>query len=302
MKEILKIKVNDFDRQEVIDLLGKLGKSFPWDVKTRWGEISVIYTYQKQNLEWDQDHGDAYFQRHGNKEITIKELRELAKPREYLDETFKLVVTNQPKDGWRLVPDGADYYVNFPGESKSLFYRINQKERYLEIFDHWQKKGAWSDTRIKNIDTFNLIPASKLLWQRNPKVATMNTEKKGRFLHQEWYEAFGRGEDVQHTPCERDCDWTSTSIASPISIFSAREMKFRLKPQTITIGSRTINKPISVKPESVYFIASITHPNKFVQHVWTGHVNDNMNFNRKICHLSESDAIAHSDAILELMK
>ena len=132
----------------------------------------------------------------------------------------------------------------------------------------------------------------------------MKEEKKGRFLHQEWYEAFGRGEDVQHTPCERDCDWTTTTIAHPISIFSVKEMKFRLKPETITIGSRTINKPISVKPErgTTIYIAMLTDNDKYDEIVWNNYPEDNLYLSRNLCHLTAVDAIAMTDAILELMK
>jgi len=39
--------------------------------------------------------------------VSFDELRELARPKEYLNSEFELVVTNQPDDGWILVPDGA---------------------------------------------------------------------------------------------------------------------------------------------------------------------------------------------------
>lgn len=206
------------------------------------------------------------------RDITLPELRELAREKEYLNSEFELVVTNQPDDGWILVPDGAVCLIFDKGSSTKHF-----RNQLPELSPTW----------------------FQTLWQREEnKVETV----KGRFLHQWAYEAFGRGEDVQHTPCLRDCPWTTVTMDKTIGIFNNPHNKFRLKPQTIIIGSRTINKPISVKPESVYFVASITHPNKFVQHVWTGHVNDNMNFNRKICHLTKEDAIAMTDAVLELMK
>lgn len=242
----------------------------------------------------------GYFNNHVYKEITLPELRELAKPREYLNSEFELVVTNQPDDGWILV-EGVDVVTKNP--SDMCFWKTSPSTQCLSrdgkqwllcnenmIADHL---SAWGGK-------------AKILWQRENKVKTVKGREgnAGRFLHQWAYEAFGRGEDVQHTPCERDCDWTSTSIANPISIFSAREMKFRLKPKTITIGSRTINKPISVKPAigTVVYMPHLTSAKKVVSMIWK---NDHIDYgilSKNLCHITEQDAINHTDALLELME
>lgn len=291
MKENLKIKVNDFDRQEVIDLLGKLGKSFSWDVKTRWSEIAAIFAYKKQNLEWDNDLGFNYFKGHSNKEITLTELREIAREKEYLNDKFELIVTNQPDDGWRLVPDGVNTLTKF---GSSLVFWC----------DGVYVKSA-NNNKVFDM-AYNTISAYmgdgddvKILWQRENKVETV----KGRFLHQWAYEAFGRGEDVQHTPCLRDCPWTTVTMDKTIGIFNNPHNKFRLKPQTIIIGSRTINKPISVKPElgQEFYVSSIASIGMALSDNWKNSDSQNEVFNRNLCHLTKEDAINHTDALLELM-
>ena len=193
MKESLKIRVNDSDRQEVIDLLGSLGKSFCWDVKTRWSEVAHIFVYQPaKNLERGND--DGYFDNHVNKEITLPELRELAKLREYLNDKFELVVTNQPESTWLVIPDGSLY----------LF-----EDGY----------GKWFNKHMPD------NPTSKILWQRENKVETV----KGRFFHQWAYEAFGRGEDVQFDAII-GVDWTTLTTVACLSAFDNPNIKFRLKP------------------------------------------------------------------------
>jgi hypothetical protein len=226
------------------------------------------------------------------KEITLPELRELARPKEYLNDKFELVVTNQPDDGWILVPDGAEYFTTNDFSDEGVIFWKGR--------EHFNQYKSW-DIGGNSVNQFlKKFKHEKILWQRENKVETV----KGRFLHQWAYEAFGRGEDVQHTPCERDCDWTSTSIANPISIFSVREMKFRLKPKTIAIGSRTINKPISVKPEigQVFYVSSVASLGKFLSDTWNNSDNQNEMFDRNLCHLTAVDAIAMTDALLELMK
>lgn len=269
MKENLKIRViTEKDRLEAHDLFKSIGcKGYC----IRIGEGDFI----TQNMI----------------EITLPELRELARPKEYLNDKFELVVTNQPDDGWLLVPDGANRYTR----------AINGHETFWDNDNSILIHGGYGD--MSGRYTFGYYVEhykAKILWQRENKVETV----KGRFLHQWAYEAFGRGEDLQHTPCERDCDWTSTSIASPISIFNAREMKFRLKPQTIQIGSRTITKPIGVKPENgqTYFIVDLMNKLKYRTNVWRGTDLDIYQFNSGLCHLTAQDSINCADALLELMK
>ena len=130
----------------------------------------------------------------------------------------------------------------------------------------------------------------------------MKEEKKGRFLHQEWYEAFGRGADVQFD--NGRSGWMDISpISHVISLFD-QTYKFRLKPQTITIGSRTINKPISVKPEigQEFYVSSIASIGMALSDNWKDSDSQNEVFNRNLCHLTKEDAIAHCNALLELMK
>jgi hypothetical protein len=134
-------------------------------------------------------------------------------------------------------------------------------------------------------------------------------KKKGRFLHQEWYEAFGRGEDVQYLSGNRQDIATNNwqdldSGRHVICAFDDQNWQFRLKPQTITIGSRTINKPISVKPElnQQFYVTDLLLSEKYNLFLWRDSKSDNLLFNRNLCHLTKEDAIAMTDALLELMK
>lgn len=133
----------------------------------------------------------------------------------------------------------------------------------------------------------------------------MKEEKKGRFLHQEWYEAFGRGEDLEFrdTPHEH---WRPIRIDfHTIDIFAKYDCReFRLKPQTIQIGTRTIVKPISVKPDigTRFYLADIAMQDKYNTFVWNDRETDSILLGRGICHLTKEDAVAMTDAILELMK
>ena len=130
----------------------------------------------------------------------------------------------------------------------------------------------------------------------------MNT-KKGRFLHQEWYEAFGRGEDVQIAG-EYVGQYSDITTSDHISVFNNTTLTFRLKPKTITIGSRTITKPISVKPEigTVIYVSSIASIGMALSDNWKNSDSQNEVFNRNLCHLTKEDAVAHTEALIELMK
>lgn len=89
-----------------------------------------------------------------------------------------------------------------------------------------------------------------------------------------------------------------------LSDFNNPAYRFRLKPQTIQIGSRTIVKPISAKPArgTTIYIAMLTDDDKYDEIVWNNYPEDNLYLSRNLCHLTAVDAIAMTDAILELMK
>jgi len=222
--------------------------------------------------------------------VGIEELRELAKPCEYLDENFKLQVTNQPKEGWRLVPDGAEYYKNL--ELASWFYKVENSKLYFWDFGGWCVSGFADEKSFK-----------KILWQRTPQQETI-MEKKGRFLHQEWYEAFGRGEDLLLKMINNKSTVLQVNSAMGLHIFDDANNHFSLKPQTIQIGSRTINKPISVKPEigQEFYVSSIASIGMALSDNWKNSDSQNEVFNRNLCHLTKEDAISHTEALLELMK
>ncbi|HEY4714712.1 MAG TPA: hypothetical protein VIH30_10805, partial [Aquirhabdus sp.] len=116
--------------------------------------------------------------------VSFDELRELARPKEYLNDKFELVVTNQPLDGWLLVPDWANRYTR----------AINGHETFWDNDNSILIHGGYAD--MSGMYTFEYYVEqykAKILWQRENKVEAT----KGRFLHQWAYEAFGRGEDVQ---------------------------------------------------------------------------------------------------------
>jgi hypothetical protein len=272
VKENLKIRVNSRDeKHEVQKLFFALG--FNWQLFGAHNQVrdftdSLIAAYIDE-MCIRQVACDKYFRDSPNKEITLPELRELARPKEYLNDKFELVKTNQPDDGFILVPDGAVKLV-----------RIG-----LDDYD-------WCVYYSSHLTL-------ETLWQRENKV-----ENKGRFLHQWAYEAFGRGEDLLLKMINNKCTVLQVNSAMGLHIFDDANNHFSLKPQTIQIGSRTINKPISVKPEigAEYFVVDLHDKKKYDTHEWTDHDVDNLFLERGLIHLTKDDAINHTDALLELMK
>ena len=236
MKENLKIKRSIRENNiEAMDLFNEIGLIIQSNC--------FAYLYADNN----GFHGD----RIDYEEITLPELRELARPKEYLNDLGELIESNQPQDGWTLV-NGRDY-----------------------------------------IDT------GRIVWNRENKVEAT----KGRFLHQEWYEAFGRGDDVQIAG-EYVGQYSDITTSDHISVFNNTTLTFRLKPKTIQIGSRTINKPISVKPEigTVVYMPHLTSAKKVVSMIWEDNHLDYGILSKNLCHITEQDAINHTDALLELVK
>jgi len=231
MKENLKIKVKgQREWDEARDMLNLLGNV--------------------ENYEIYMD--DAYTKR-DYKLITFDELRELARPKEYLNDHGKLIETNQPQDGWTPV-NGRDY-----------------------------------------IDT------GRIVWQRENKVETV----KCRFLHQEWLDKYSSGLNIRYQAPRWENDiFVDVDQYSQLDIFNNSEVIFSLKPQTITIGSRTINKPISVKPEyrQIYFVSRLDLVDKYAKQTWVDDKFDELWLNSNLCHLTQQDAINMTDALLELMK
>lgn len=296
IKEDFKIKVlSNAERREAQELLFSLG--FGWDL---FGQRNSIREFNDENIHVYIDNkiirhcsDNRYSESLSNKLITLQELRELARPKEYLDENYQLQVTNQPKEGWILVPDGAELLVIPNINVQPYFYKYGDIR--LQFFN---SSGRWDNSGFKTIDELH-----KILWQRK-KESEMNTEKKGRFLHQEWYEAFGRGDDVQFKH-STDNQWRDLRLDfHTLNLFNVPDHKFRLKPRTIQIGSRTINAPISVKPNlnDSFYISSTIHQDKYLKTVWHDSATDNDLLNRQICHLTADDAINMTDALLELMK
>jgi len=224
------------------------------------------------------------------KSITLPELRELAKPREYLNSEFELVVTNQPLGWYRKIPDNADIFC-LAKDGYSFFW-VNGKQHYDD--------GRFCDSSMHNFSQWCEIHLKKILWQRENKVETV----KGRFLHQEWYEAFGRGEELEFKSPNYAYCFIQLNPNIKMSIFDDTMATFRLKPKTITIGSRTIVKPISVKPErnTRFYLADIAMQDKYNTFLWNDSEADRMLLGRGICHLTKEDAVAHTEALLELMK
>ena len=131
----------------------------------------------------------------------------------------------------------------------------------------------------------------------------MKEEKKGRFLHQWAYEAFGRGEDVQ-LKANNESHWNDFSVDHVNFHFNRIDVKFRLKPQTIQIGSRTINKPISVKPEigDIVYVANLTDIDLVTEQKWKNTALHIHFFDMGLLHKSKEDALNHSMALIETMK
>jgi len=289
MKENLKIRVNNEDERDEVQHIGlSLGLTHPTYGKSLTSyPFDWMVFYTNKYMIFGNDVADA-------KEITLPELRELAKPREYLDENFKLVVTNQPLDDYILVPDGADKYTH------GRKYGLTISE-YSFWIDDVQSESNESSTPNGSMysDYVSSGLLHKTLWQRENKVET----SKGRFLHQWAYEAFGRGEDVQIGGAHA-FEYFDLNFQHSLSDFNNPAYRFRLKPQTIQIGSHTINKPISVKPEmgAEYFVVDLQDKKKYDTDEWTDHDVDNLFLERGLIHLTKDDAINHADALLELMK
>ena len=291
MKENLKIKLsNEKECGEVQDLFFDLGCYwFRDDCSKLNSSFDMVFCTNGFLTHCDTD--DRYFNNHVNKEITLSELRELARLKEYLNDKFELVVTNQPDDGWILVPEGAEIYTS--SFSIRLFWSDN--DYHFNDREEWQK-GFNSFTRYCEQQS-----SVKILWQRKEnKVETT----KGRFLHQEWYEAFGRGEDLEYIFNTNPNDvWEIVNCDNVLlNIFNDSKASFRLKPQTIQIGSRTIVKPISVKPEigTRFYLADIAMQDKYNTFVWDDSEADSMLLGRGICHLTKEDAIMHTELLISL--
>lgn len=232
----------------------------------------------------------------GYTEITLPELRELARPKEYLNDKFELVVTNMPQDGWRLIPDGANNAVLVKGKHIVYF-----KDYTTTLCTATKAKDReWYVGSLSFSEYQRNYPEHKY-WQRNPKENEMTTEKKARFLHQEWYEAFGRGEQIEYEWQENG--FIALSGTTSLSAFDDRDVKFRLKPRTIQIGTHTIVKPIDVKPEigTKVFYPVLNNRQKYDSFVWNNASYCHELFDRSLCHLTADDAIAHTDALLALM-
>ena len=131
----------------------------------------------------------------------------------------------------------------------------------------------------------------------------MKEEKKGRFLHQDWYEAFGRGEEVQ-LKADNESHWNNFSVDHVNFHFNRHDVQFRLKPQTIQIGSRTINKPISVKPEmgDIVYVANLTDMDLVTEQKWNNNPLHIHFFDLGLLHKSKEDALNHSMALIKTMK
>ena len=217
--------------------------------------------------------------------------------KEYLNDKFELVVTNQPLDGWLLVPDWANRYTR----------AINGHETFWDNDNSILIHGGYAD--MSGTYTFGYYVEqykAKILWQRENKVETVKGREgnAGRFLHQWAYEAFGRGEDLEYS-YPLNGMWVELSYSKQtMSIFNGKEVTFRLKPQTIQIGSRTINKPISVKPEmgDIVYVANLTDIDLVTEQKWKKTVVHIHFFDLGLLHKSKEDAIAHCEALLELMK
>lgn len=295
MKENLKIKVKDGNQKEITKLVNSLGVTKNHLLEKR-GDLYGILSGVLFMCTYDHEIFDLF----DAKEITLPELRELARPKEYLNDKFELVVTNQPMDGWILVPDEATFatsYTHNPDYPVLFWREIGGKYETFNSFKIWIEARYGLDAFLKGWE-------KSILWQRNPKETTMNTEKKGRFLHQEWYEAFGRGEDVQFDLEIGGDGFDDVTDSYNIRIFNDETYIFRLKPQTMRIGTHTINKPISVKPNvgTFVFVSDATHEDKYFSNRWADSMTDNLYLSRNLCHLTSEDAVKMTDALLSLME
>jgi len=295
VKENLKIAVkSDDEKEEIQNLFFALGYFWSGEKSGYVKNIFHIrYIYlENEKLFYGED--SAGFTLAEHKLITLPELRELARPKEYLNSEFELVVTNQPEDGWVLVPDGANKLTR-AGEDYDVFW---QEEDRLYVF---LNSGSWDlcESGFMDEHAESWGGNVKILWQRENKVETV----KGRFLHQWAYEAFGRGEDVQ-LKANNESHWNDFSVDHVNFHFNRIDVKFRLKPQTIQIGSRTINKPISVKPEigDIVYVANLTDIDLVTEQKWKNTALHIHFFDMGLLHKSKEDALNHSMALIETMK
>ena len=274
MKENLKIRVNLSEKKEAFDLCESL---------------------KLDCIEFCESHVCAYKSKTTQHctELNMDELRELARPKEYLNDKFELVVTNQPEDGYRLVPDGSEYLT----ESGNVF-----------LFWKSDKLHAHRGTRswyqgIFSIETYlRDCSRSSIIWQRTPQQETI-MEKKGRFLHQEWMDKHIEGVLIQ-SKLNRQPDFCDIDDDYSFAYFNDTSREFRLKPKTIQIGERTIVKPIDVKPEmgDIVYVANLTDIDLVTEQKWKNTVLHIHFFDLGLLHKSKEDAIAHCEALLELMK
>jgi hypothetical protein len=96
-------------------------------------------------------------------------------------------------------------------------------------------------------------------------------------------------------------DWVSCSIKT--KMFN-RCFKFRRKPETIDINGFKVPKPMRVAPPvgTPYFCISSIDTNIAIPTKWMDTDGDRRVLSRGICHLTESAAVKHAEALLSFTK
>ena len=181
---------------------------------------------------------------------------------------------------------------------------IKSQQSHIEILESAIREFlSWTCYKDDEPDYLDALQNLRNLMENKVEIVKGRDGNAGRFLHQWAYEAFGRGEDVQ-VEYPANTGYREIHDTFTLNLFNNQHYKFRLKPETIQIGSRTIVKPISVKPEigQTFYVSSIASMGKFLSDKWKNSDSQNEMLVRNLCHLNAADAINHAEVILELME
>ena len=115
--------------------------------------------------------------------------------------------------------------------------------------------------------------------------------------------ADGKQIQFQYTPVDVWVAATYSTALSEItrSVYPAN--RFRIKPDTTTIGGKELNAPLRVAPEqrTRYYIPDF-HEKSPTEHMWADDSSDHKWLAAGICFATEADAKAVAEAFLALLK
>lgn len=114
--------------------------------------------------------------------------------------------------------------------------------------------------------------------------------------------AIADGKTVQIRHEDDDAWWEPTDA---LQYINSDKHKFRIKPETITINGIEVPCPVreQLKDGQEFYVADVTQTRRPVRFHWDS-VSDAMQcwFKRRLIHLTEEAAIAHTEALLSFTR